>query len=268
MCKKVCFVAGLALTLVLSGNAFSTIAAPDAGGKLFLGFDGTDVTSADGTLVDSWNDQVAAGGIDNATAGGARRPSLITVNTGNGLHPVIDFNSAQYLKTADFVGGDISQTNVIFIVAAWDTLSSDYLFDGISSSERHALYTRSNNTYGMYAGAQIINGNVPAVTGEFQVFAASFTGGGNGWLRINGTQVLNGNVGNDVLGGLSIGSNYGASGFLDGKVAEVLVYNGGLNTAQLLSIEDYLQNKYIVPEPATMALLAMGGFCLLRRKYS
>ena len=261
MVGKISCAAGLLAALMVSGNAWASVTAPDAGGKLSIGFDGDDVT-LDGSLVDSWNDQVSGGGIDNATAGGSRRPTLTTANTGNGVHNVIDFSGGQYLKTADFVGGDMAQANAIFIVAKWDTLSNDFLFDGISSGERHAVYTRSGDTYGMYAGSQIINGNVQAVTGEFQVFSALFNGSSS-LFRVNGTNVLSGNVGNEVLGGLSIGSNYGASGFLDGQVAEVLVYNGGLNSAQLLDIENYLQNKYVIPEPATFGLLLGGAGAVL-----
>ena len=256
MTRKTFCAASMIATLIVSGNVLASITAPDAGGKLSIGFDGSDVT-ATGSLVDSWNDQVSAGGDDHAAAAGSRRPTLTTANTGNGVHNVIDFAGAHYLKTLDFSGGDMAQANAIFIVASWDTLSSDNLVDGISSGERHAIYTRSDNSYGMYAGAQIINGNVQAATGEFQVFSALFNGSSS-LFRVNGVNVLSGNTGSHVLGGLSIGSNYGASGFLDGQVAEVLVYNGGLNTAQTEDIEDYLQNKYVVPEPATLGLL-LGG---------
>ena len=261
MVGKISCAAGLLAAVMVSGNAWASITAPDAGGKLSIGFDGDDVT-LDGSLVNSWNDQVAAGGDDDAAAGGSRRPTLTTANTGNGVHNVIDFSGGQYLKTADFVGGDMAQANAIFIVAKWDTFSNDYLFDGISSDKRHAVYTRSGDTYGMYAGSQIINGNVQAVAGEFQVFSALFNGSSSKF-RVNGTNVLSGDVGSEVLGGLSIGSNYGTSGFLDGQVAEVLVYNGGLNSAQLLDIESYLQNKYVIPEPATLGLFLGGAVAAL-----
>ncbi len=259
--------------VLLVGSAVNaTVTAPDAGGKLAIGYDGSNVTITEGTLVDSWNDQISTRGVDNASAGGSRRPQLVTVNTGNGNHQVVDFNGAQYLKTSAFANGDMIQTNVIFLVASFDTTpAGQSLFDGISSDKRNALYVRpkpsgTNGSYGMYAGSQIINENVLADTGSFHVFAASFTNGSNGWLRIDGNRVLYGDVGSEVLGGLSLGSNYGASGFFNGKIAEVLVYDGGLNTAQIESIESYLTNKYLVPEPASAALISLGLFGFLRRK--
>lgn len=262
MTRKMFCAASMIFTLIMSGGVWASITAPDAGGKLSIGFDGSNV-SLTGSEVDSWNDQVSVRGVDNALGAGINRPTLTTANTGNGVHNVLDFNGGNYLKTLDFSGGDMDQANSIFIVAKWDTLSSDYLFDGISSSERHAVYTRSDNSYGMYAGAQIINGTVPATTGEFQVFTAAFNGSSS-LFRINGTTVLSGSIGSQVLGGLSIGSSYGASGLFQGQVAEVLVYDGGLNSAQMLGIEDYLQDKYInvVPEPATFGLLLSSAVAL------
>ncbi|MEA2069099.1 MAG: hypothetical protein U9P12_07865, partial [Verrucomicrobiota bacterium] len=63
MTRKIFCAVSMIFALIMSGTAWASITAPDAGGKLSVGFDGSDVTLT-GALVDSWNDQVSVGGID------------------------------------------------------------------------------------------------------------------------------------------------------------------------------------------------------------
>jgi len=52
-----------------------------------------------------------------------------------------------------------------------------------------------------------------------------------------------------------------------GGIAEVIIFNSVLSDGDRQAVEAYLMGKYgIVPEPATMTLLAMGGLALLRRR--
>ena len=54
--------------------------------------------------------------------------------------------------------------------------------------------------------------------------------------------------------------------FMDGDIAELIVYNS-VDAQQRANIEQYITNKYFVPEPTSAALLLLGGLgCLLRRK--
>ena len=68
--------------------AFSS---PPVTSGLIVAFDGSDVTTT-GTTVDSWNDQAAGGGTNNASQSGTRRPTLVTAGL-NG-HNTIRFDGA------------------------------------------------------------------------------------------------------------------------------------------------------------------------------
>ena len=62
--KKKCLLFSLVLILC-STAAISQVTAPTGGGKLAIGYDGTDVVLGSGSKVTTWNDQV---GSYNATA--------------------------------------------------------------------------------------------------------------------------------------------------------------------------------------------------------
>ncbi len=248
MKNKIAYVSLLVMFVALVSVSPAAVTAPTGGGKLALGFDGTDVVLGSGTKVTTWTDQVSD--YDAAAVLFAQQPTLVDLDTGNGVHPVVDFDgSMNYMETAAF-SSVFNQANVIFMVAAWDVLPvSLYMFDSIDGANRNALYSRSDSSFGMFAGSQIINGNVQAVTNTFQVYTAVFNGA-NSLLRIDGASVLGGNTGTLGLSGLTIGADRNGNQVFNGKIAEVLVYDGGLNTEQILAIETYLREKYIVtPDP-------------------
>jgi hypothetical protein len=64
--------------------------------------------------------------------------------------------------------------------------------------------------------------------------------------------------------GLGIGQSstttYPASewGKFNGDVAELIFYNGTLSSSDRAAVESYLTNKYLAPEPGTLALVATG----------
>lgn len=53
---------------------------------------------------------------------------------------------------------------------------------------------------------------------------------------------------------------------LDGDIAALLIYRGALSDTDRAAVEDSLFNAFVIPEPATVALVGLGGVILLGRR--
>ena len=73
-----------------------------------------------------------------------------------------------------------------------------------------------------------------------------------------------------TLGGQNFGG--GSLTYLTGDIAELILYDRVLTAGELNTVGYYLEDKYgldtayVVPEPATMALLGLGSLVMLRRR--
>lgn len=56
------------------------------------------------------------------------------------------------------------------------------------------------------------------------------------------------------------------SGFIGGQLGELIIYGRALSDSEMGQVQAYLDTKYDVPEPATLALLAAGGLLVFRRR--
>lgn len=95
----------------------------------------------------------------------------------------------------------------------------------------------------MYADSAI-NSSTRRTTSAYRLYEAVFNGASSSLVADGQTQAT-GNPGAGGFAGVRIGSRGNGTKFLNGDIAEILVYSGTLTTAQTNLIRSYLNSKYM-----------------------
>ncbi|MCL4549143.1 MAG: T9SS type A sorting domain-containing protein [Bacteroidetes bacterium] len=228
---------------------FLSTAIPTTNLKLHLRSD-LAVTSS-GSAVSTWGD---VSGFDNdaSQSTSANQPTLVS-NSMNG-NPVIRFNGTNSKLTLPtsatlgiqsnpyemFVVGKSSSNNVQFLIAGGYE-NFEYHLNGASGTR----FIPVNSTFIDIGSA----GNY--TDGNAHIFSARASSSG-GAVRVDGTDggtsvsnILSSNSGNLLLGVRSDGTYY-----LNGDIAEVILYNTNLSTSDRSTVEHYLANRYGITSSA------------------
>ena len=205
-----------------------------------------------------WQDVNGTGKFLNSLGPG-QEPSYIT-NAING-HPAVRFNAID----SDGMQSGFNLASLItiseftyFIVFNPTTISTDDA-DPINNN---ALIIDSNGNFGatLRSGAPLVqtynfDGARTEVTkgislAENYLFT-SYHEAGNLHAQLNGDSVADVVSGNtDNLGGLlTVGGGLASAGFYDGDIAEIIIFNNSLSSADRLTVQNYLCAKYALPCP-------------------
>ena len=208
-----------------------------------------------GSNVSAWMDQSGQG--YNATqSNSANQPSLVT-GAINGL-PTISFNGSSSFMQFPTGFNNFAQGLSIFLVVkpAATTALSQILNLGTGSSNDYNLGIEINSSteaeYFVYTGAGSGMTSVSygsAITATAQLIEVIQTGTSATILTDGANPVTNASMNsipepttgrtNSYLGQASGGGN-----FFNGEIAEVIIFNTALTTAQRQSIENYLISKF------------------------
>jgi hypothetical protein len=152
-----------------------------------------------------------------------------------------------YLIT-DAFSSALSQPNTVFVVWQTNTKGTQFAIDGINNNDRHGIFqgTFGGNNVAFHAGStQSYAKDTPF---EQAIITSALFNGANSEVWENGESKLTGDVGSHSLTGLTIGARQGnAFFFLDGDIAEIIIYDRALTVNERVKVESYLTEKYGFP---------------------
>ncbi len=192
---------------------------------------------SDGDLISTWPD--ISGNGRNATGVSTTRPTYKT-NILNG-QPVARFSGAADIRMTTPAISAISMPTTIFVVASHTASSFSQIFDGLGTSNRHALFA-STSDMEMFAGASS-NGGAKS-SGTVRIIQCRFNTTASGIRIGGGTLVGSGNTGTQTLTGLTIGNRFASSFSSAGDIAALLVANSDLSLTNVNLVGNYLAAKY------------------------
>lgn len=222
-----------------------------ASNKLWLAADkGVALT---GPNVTSWADQ--SGNANNALpATAVNQPSFVSASV-NG-YPSLDFDGVNdELRVTDNAGLDVTSWHIFMVVIvdahknynAWLTKGNDGQenFELLSYNDGNlhtpVYYTDATRTFPSAAAGQV-------TTTEFNIIEYSYTSSiGRDAYKNNGATVITDNENKTPANNnfeIYIGNERGTTRYLDGDIAEVIIYNTRLNSAQRIIVNNYLAAKY------------------------
>lgn len=264
----------IATALFAASTAFAAFI-PPAGLELWLKADA--ITGvANGGAVSTWVDSTGLGGGRDVTQGTASyQPTYqASVVTGLGVtNPVVRFdgsndvmaNSASHnAQTIIYIAKSTANEGVAY--GRLGTINEYFGFINAVGGTDGDLFLKNPQTYWTDSASQWLN--------TFHVFSGLYSdpaNGSNGSIYFDRQLKATGSGGTSPV---NLADDIGARGnlpgptynlFFKGDIAEVLVFSTNLSAVDRLSVEDYLIGKYI-PEPASLALLGLGGLLVLRRR--
>lgn len=241
------------------GDKYGIVTAPTLpsfstnGLKLWLRADS--LTLADGAKVGQWTD-LSVGG-NHATQGtAAYQPTYTAVTSGLNGKPSLHFNALakQYLSVADNAGLNSSQITILAVARRVTGTSVSMIAEKGNGSAGYSLRYPSGTTTTTTV-ADYVNGNgaitpttAPLAQGAFNVICGSYDQSTNS-LYINGASADSNaytSAITDYAYPLTIGGR-GVAYNLDGDIAEILIYDHGISTAERRDIEAYFNVKYSLP---------------------
>jgi lysophospholipase L1-like esterase len=212
---------------------------------LFQDTAATSPITAAGQAIARINDRSGLGrNLLQATSGA--RPLYQTGGGALGTSPYADFNgSSHFMQTASFTAD--AQPNYFAAATKLDNNSTAvncFLFDGIASGNRNALFTDNNGgteTWRMFAGGAGTVWAQAATTAEV-LLEPTFNGASSS-MRLDGAGLGVADVGTHTLTGLTIGaSNAGTSGFYDGRIEEFLFLNAAPSAGEQARMLTFIGN--------------------------
>jgi len=210
------------------------IAIPDSA---IAQFDASELSLDDSDPVTTWPDEL--GNYDLTDAGGG--DPVYRTDELNGL-PVVEFNGDR--NNADLLDNtsiSSNQPNTIIIVCKHDPVDSTGFVYGEAGGDRTGLAGSSDDEWSWRGDTNIDGGTLDP--NEYTILTGIYDGS-NSIGRQDGTEVASGDVGTDVLDGISVGGRDNEEFGLNGGIAELRIYDDRLSSSEYESKESNLAEKW------------------------
>lgn len=221
--------------------------------NLVMWFDACDLSTITDTAgaVSQWDDKsgaTACSGVCDATPLGAAGTEPVTDSvtfndpSASGLN-VLDFDGTQYLTTATLAGANVLGNATIIVLAKRDTTgNADYFVDDDTDTNNFGVYATSGDLSAINSGAELTGSGIDT---KWHLYTAAFDSAGNDELALDGASDISpGNAGSGSADILNIGADNAEGNFLDGQIAEILVYSSTLSAEGQIAAECYLSTKW------------------------
>lgn len=201
----------------------------------------------DGSHLTEWEDQSGNGRDLFQNTTGEQPLISSSIPEINGNSSLLFDGNDDHLQSDDF-NSPIEQGNSILILGrlTQDPGNAGQWFDGKSSPNRQLLTNDNNNDIRAWAGSNISfqnSTNFPRFN-----FISTLFNDNSTKIVVNGNDSIQGDVGGNSLGGLTIGSRYQTSqNFFPGNITELIGYDTILPDSSRRLVEKYLRHKYAPP---------------------
>jgi hypothetical protein len=236
--------AASAMTFVLLAVAPQRAEAIQFTSNLLMHFDAANVQTS-GSSVTRWYNQGTAGATLDALQT-AVAPTLVN-GALNGM-PVVRFNSAvdNTLRTGA-LGSDVAQPLTIIHVGLKTTATgAPFFYDGRVDLKRAAFYNETATVTSIYGGTGAVSAS-PAPLNSFDAWTGVFNGTQSFINRNGGTFGGPASIGTNPIDGMTIGARFNAANRMNGDIAEIAVFTGLLNAAQMKIASNHYSAKYQLP---------------------
>jgi prepilin-type N-terminal cleavage/methylation domain-containing protein len=211
--------------------------------------------AVDDSAVSSWKDINPQAGGNNATSASTARPTYKD-NAINGLPALLFDGTNDYMSFTNpaFLGTPDSMT-VFFVAKTSAFTDSQNVFNasgsvsvGLNGATTIVNCGRSFTTTAATVGSWTPTSATSLSTGQPIICSSQYNGSQvQGWTNKGGADTAesaSGNIASSSGGTATVGATTSTSGFFNGHIAEIIIFNRALSTKDRNAVESYLSKKW------------------------